>query len=71
MNMKKTLICAASVLTVGLAGCSQYDADGVIVVVKGTPYELQHRFLDAYVLHKIDEKELAAANERLDAIRAR
>ena len=69
--MKKALISAASALTVGLAGCSQYDADGEIVVVKGTAYELQHRVGDAYVLHKIDEKELVAAKEKLDAIRAR
>lgn len=69
--MRKALIGAASVLTVGLAGCSQYDADGAIVVVKGTPYELQHRIFDSYVLHKIDEKELASAQERIDAIRAR
>lgn len=69
--MKKALISAAIALTVGLAGCSQYDADGAIVVVKGTPYELQHRIGDAYVLHKLDEKELAAAKEKLDAIRAR
>lgn len=69
--MKKALIGAASVLTVGLAGCSQYDADGAIVVVKGVPYELQHRIFDSYVLHKIDEAELVAAKEKLDAAQAR
>lgn len=74
MNNSKTktaLLIGASVLTAMLAGCSQYDADGAIVEVRGQHYELQHRLGDAYVLHKIDKAETDKLKEKLDALKAR
>jgi hypothetical protein len=74
MNTSKTkrmALIGASLLTAVLAGCSQYDADGAIVEVRGEHYELQHRFLDAYVLHKMDKADIDKLREKLDAVKDR
>lgn len=68
-NVTKALI-GASLLTVGLGACSTHDLDGAIVEVRGEHYELQHRFLDAYVPHKLDQAEIDKLKEKLDALKA-
>jgi len=44
-----------------MSACSKYDLDKKVVVIDGEIYELQHRFLETYLLHKISKSEIEKA----------
>ena len=67
-NATKVLIGVFTLITV-LTGCSNYDADGVVVKIDRDYYELQHRFADTYMLHKLDKVEIDKLKSKLDAVK--
>ena len=55
-----------------LSGCaSEEGIDGAIVVIDGRIFELQHRFLDIYLLYRLDSKKFEKTQAVIDAIKAR
>ena len=56
-----------------LSGCaSEPGLDGQIFTTDdGRVFELQHRFLDAYLVHKLDAEKMMAEAKRVEQDKAR
>ena len=57
--MKRTMLLLVALICLLVGGCAtEPDLDGTIITMKdGRKFELQHRLLDAYVMHKLPKLE--------------
>ena len=71
-KLLRSVVCAV-ILILLLSGCgpTHEDLDKRMIVVDGQIYELQHRILNTYLLHKIDVEELRKMQQRIDEAKAR